>query len=95
MPVRVLEHPLAQHLLTGLRDRETPPSTYRALARTLSTLLVLEATRDLPVAQGTVQTPLEEAQAVRMAQGLAVVPILRAGLSMLEPALELFPDVAV
>lgn len=91
----MLEHPLAQHLLTGLRDRDTPPSTYRALARTLSTLLVLEATRDLPVAVGRVQTPLEEAPAVRMAQGLAVVPILRAGLSMLEPALELFPDVAV
>lgn len=93
--MRVLEHPLAQHLLTGLRDRDTPPSTYRAQARTLSTLLVLEATRDLPVAAGRVHTPLEEAPAVRMAQGLAVVPILRAGLSMLEPALELFPDVAV
>ncbi len=95
MPLHVLKHPLAGHLLAGLRDRETPPEQFRQLAGRLTTLLIIEATRDLATTEGNVETPLENAVAQRLGQGLAVVPVLRAGLGMLEPIVDLFPDVAV
>ena len=95
MAVHVVDHPLASHLLTGLRDRTTDPSRYRQLAWTLSTILILEATRSLPVRTQPIMTPLEPHEGQVLGQSLAVVPVLRAGLSMLEPALQLFPDVAV
>lgn len=95
MPLHVCDHPLAQHLLARLRDAETDPHEFRRAARTLSTLLAIESTRRLPVREETVQTPLEPTRALMLASGLACVPVLRAGLSMLEPFLEVFPDVAV
>ncbi len=95
MPLYVLDHPLAQHLVAGLRDVETPPERFRDVARNLSRLIVYESTRQMPTTQVQVQTPLEETSVNKLGTGLAVVPILRAGLSMLEAALELFPDVAV
>ena len=95
MSVNVVDHPLAQHLLTGLRDRTTDPSRYRQLAWTLSTILILEATKGLATRTKEIETPLEPFDGSELATGLAVVPVLRAGLSMLEPALQLFPDVAV
>jgi len=95
MSLYVVDHPLAQHLLTGLRDKTTDPSRYRQLAWTLSTIIILEATRGLSVQGRMVDTPLEQFEGQELSQGLAIVPILRAGLSMLEPALQLFPDVAV
>ena len=95
MSLYVVDHPLAQHLLTGLRDKTTDPSRYRQLAWTLSTIIILEATRGLSVQGRMVETPLEQFEGQELSQGLAIVPILRAGLSMLEPALQLFPDVAV
>ena len=95
MSVNVVDHPLAQHLLTGLRDRTTDPSRYRQLAWTLSTILILEATKGLATRTKEIETPLEPFDGSELATALAVVPVLRAGLSMLEPALQLFPDVAV
>ncbi len=95
MALNVVRHPLAQHLLAGLRDATTPPDRFRRYADTLSTILILEATQGIRTANGTVETPLETAHAERLDQALAVVPILRAGLSMLDPALRLFPNVAV
>lgn len=95
MGLHVLDHPLAADLLATLRDRHTGPHQFRTAARTLSTLLAIEATRGLNQKIETVYTPLEETPVQRLAQGLAVVPVLRAGLSMLEPFLDLFPDVAV
>lgn len=95
MSVRVVDHPLAQHLVTGLRERDTEPSRYRQLAWTLSTILILEATRNLELSPKSIETPLEEFEGCELKTGLAVVPVLRAGLSMLEPALQLFPNVAV
>lgn len=95
MSVHVTSHPLAAHLLTSLRDASTPPLAFRSAARLLSQILALEATAHLPTRAESITTPLEPADGVRLAQGLAVVPVLRAGLSMLEPFLELFPDVAV
>lgn len=95
MPLHILDHPLAGHLLAGLRNRETPPERFRRLARTLTTLLIVEATKDLPVRKETTETPLETCEVGVLGKGLAVVPVLRAGLGMLEPVVELFPDVAV
>lgn len=95
MAVHVVDHPLALHLLTGLRDRSTEPSRFRQWAWTLSTIIILEATRGIPTSDVTIETPLESFTGRSLARGLAVVPVLRAGLSMLEPALQLFPDVAV
>ncbi|MBN8689666.1 MAG: uracil phosphoribosyltransferase [Armatimonadetes bacterium] len=95
MALHVVDHPLARHLLTTLRDVECEPQRFRIAARTLSTILILEATRSMKLTERKVRTPLEEMTDASLGQGLAVVPVLRAGLSMLEPALEIFPDVAV
>lgn len=95
MPVRVCSHPLAQHLLGRLRDKSTPPDQYRRYADTLARQLALEATHDLPTTEVAVQTPLTRTLVRQIDQGLAVVPILRAGLGLLDAWLELFPDVSV
>ncbi len=94
MSVTVVDHPLAEHLLTSLRDRTTPPPVFRTLAKRLALALALEAIRDLPTTQVTVETPLERTTG-RMLGDLVAVPILRAGLGMLEAVTELFPEVAV
>lgn len=95
MAVHVVDHPLAQHCLGQLRDVATPPEQFRRLSRHLTTLLVIEATRSLVQVEETVITPIQNTRVKVLGEGLAAVPILRAGLSMLEPVLELFPDVAV
>ena len=95
MTIQLCTHPLAQHLLTGLRSTETDPQHFRPLARRLTTLLALEATQDLPTVATAITTPLEPMEGQILAHGIVVIPILRAGLAMLEPFLELFPDVSV
>lgn len=95
MSVRIVEHPLSRHLLARLRDKNTGPHEFRSAARTLSALLAIESTRGLELSPVEVETPLERTPCHTLAQGLACVPVLRAGLSMLEPFLEIFPDVAV
>lgn len=65
------------------------------MAKTLTTLLVVEATKAVPTRKQTIETPLESCEVDVLDGGLAVVPVLRAGLGMLEPIVELFPDVAV
>lgn len=92
--VTVVDHPLAEHLLAHLRDRTTPPPVFRTLAKRLALALTLEAIRDLPTAEIEVETPLEPT-AGRVLGDLVAVPILRAGLGMLEAVTELFPEVAV
>jgi uracil phosphoribosyltransferase len=94
MTVTVVDHPLAGHLLAQLRARETPPPVFRTLAKRLALALVLEAIRELPTAEVEVQTPLEATKG-RVLGDLVAVPILRAGLGMLEAVTELFPEVAV
>jgi uracil phosphoribosyltransferase len=96
MRVHVADHPLITHKLTVLRDATTPSPTFRALAEELVTLLAYEATRNVRVEEVTVQTP------VAVAKGLAissprplVVPILRAGLGMLEGMVKLVPTAEV
>lgn len=95
MPLRVSSHPLVADSLVGLRDRATEPEEFRALARKVITLLLYEATADLPVRHGTVQTPLKEAPATFVEREVVAIPVLRAGLGILGPALELLPRVSV
>ncbi|MBW3604241.1 MAG: uracil phosphoribosyltransferase [Actinobacteria bacterium] len=93
--VTVVDHPLAGHLLAGLRDTETEPERFRYLTHRLASVLVLEATRDMQTRAGTVTTPLAPAD-VRVLDGnLIAVPILRAGLGLLTAVTGLLPDVQV
>lgn len=95
MSVKVIDHPLASHLLLALRDRTTPPALFRSITKRLTTILMIEATRDLPTAERTVSTPLEETSGATLAGPIVAVPILRAGLGMLDAVVELFPEVRV
>jgi uracil phosphoribosyltransferase len=94
--LHLLDHPLASHLITHLRDRTTKPATYRTLCYQITLLLAIEATRDLTTVEKVVETPLETVTGrVLSHQGLVVVPVLRAGLGMVQPFLDVFPDVSV
>ena len=96
MRIHVADHPLVAHKLTTLRDERTDSPTFRRLTEELVTLLAYEATRDVRVAEVTVQTPLGPAQGVRLAPPRPlVVPILRAGLGMLEGMTRLIPTAEV
>src|SRR5918992_1974141 len=95
MALTVVDHPLAKTMLTALRDASTPPPLFRLLAKRLSLLLAMEATRGIPTASRTVTTPLAETEGTTFAAPLVAVPILRAGLGMLEAVTELFPEVPV
>jgi uracil phosphoribosyltransferase len=92
--VTVVDHPLARHLLSSLREEATPPAVFRTLAKRLALALALEATRELPTRRIPVHTPLEETEGEVLGD-LVAVPILRAGLGMLEAVTELVPEVAV
>ncbi|RXK53857.1 uracil phosphoribosyltransferase [Oleiharenicola lentus] len=95
MPLHVLHHPLGTHVLTHLRDKTTKPALFRTLSYQISLLLALEATRDLATEEKKIETPLEPITGRVLARPLAVVPILRAGLGMVQPFLDTFPDVSV
>jgi uracil phosphoribosyltransferase len=95
MSTTVVDHPLAADLLASLRDRSTPPTWFRSLTKRLTTVLILEATRDLPTRPRSVATPLEVTEGRTLVQPLVAVPILRAGLGMLDAVVELFPEVRV
>ncbi len=96
MRVHVIDHPLVSHKLTTLRDERTDSPTFRRLVDELVTLLAYEATRDVRVDQVTVQTPVAPATGVHLAfPRPLVVPILRAGLGMLEGMLRLMPTAEV
>jgi uracil phosphoribosyltransferase len=96
METLVVDHPLVAHKLTALRDVRTDSPTFRRLADELVTLLAYEATRDVRVAEVTVETPVATATGVRMAKPYPlVVPILRAGLGMLDGMTRLLPKAEV
>lgn len=96
MRVHVADHPLVTHKLTVLRDRDTPSPTFRALAEELVTLLAYEATRTVRVRTVTIQTPVAETQGLAIADPKPlIVPILRAGLGMLEGMVKLMPSAEV
>jgi uracil phosphoribosyltransferase len=91
----VLDHPLAGDILTRLRDRDTGPAEYRSLTRRLGRLLVIEATRDMVAVPRTVETPLERFEGTEMDEGLVAIPVLRAGLGLLDAVVDLYPDAVV
>lgn len=94
--VSVLDHPLLQHKVGLLRDRRTSVRDFRALAREITLLMTYEALRDLELVETSVETPIEETTVRRLAgKKLAVVGILRAGLSMVEAIMDLVPSCRV
>lgn len=96
MQILVADHPLVAHKLTILRDENTDSPTFRRLTEELVTLLAYEATRDVRTSEVSVQTPVAPADGVKLAQPRPlVVPILRAGLGMLEGMSRLLPTAEV
>jgi uracil phosphoribosyltransferase len=92
----VIEHPLVQHKLAVLRDRETSKKTFRALVDEISMLMGYEVTKDLPLEAVEIETPLERTTGYMVSgKKLTLVPILRAGLGMVEGMLRLMPSVRV
>ncbi len=92
----VIDHPVVAHKVGILRDESTDPKHFRELARELAMLETYEALRDMPTKDVTVRTPLADAPAQRIAAGaLAAVPILRAGMGMVEGVLDILPQTPV
>jgi uracil phosphoribosyltransferase len=90
--VTEVSHPLIAHHLMRLRDQTTSPADFRLSVGRLAVLLAYEATKDLAVVDKTVRTPLTDASGKVLSQRVGIVPILRAGLGMVEPVLNLIPD---
>ena len=95
VPLHLVGHPLVHDALATLRDSTTQPDQFRRMAVRISVILAAEATRDVPIATGTVETPLGPAEAKRVVTDVVVVPVLRAGLGMLDAVLELIPTARV
>ncbi len=95
MDVRVVDHPLAAARLTTLRDADTDNAAFRAALRDLTLMLVYEATRDAATETVPVRTPLAETTGYRLANPPLLVPVLRAGLGMVDQAHALIPEARV
>ena len=95
MPVQLVSHPLVQDALVSLRDKTTASHEFRRAATRISVLLAAEALRDLPLTEITVDTPLGPAGGRRIQPDVVVVPVLRAGLGMLDAVLALVPTARV
>ncbi len=96
MQLHVIDHPLVEHKLTVLRDKTTPSATFRLLVDELVTLLAYEATRHVQVKEVKIETPVAETTGVKLANPRPlVVPILRAGLGMLDGMTRLLPTAEV
>ncbi len=90
-----LSHPLVKHHITQLRSVDTCPAEFRRLVHRLAVLLAYEATSDLPIDEHKVQTPLAETTGGSISERIALIPILRAGLGMVDPILDLIPQAQV
>ncbi|MEB3033231.1 uracil phosphoribosyltransferase [[Mycobacterium] nativiensis] len=95
MQVRVVDHPLAAARLTTLRDERSDSATFRSALSDLTWMLVYEATRDAPREQISVRTPLTDTAGARLARPPLLVPVLRAGLGMVDAAHALIPEAQV
>jgi uracil phosphoribosyltransferase len=94
--VTVVEHPLVQHKLTLIRDRTISTKSFRELLKEIGMLLCYEVTRDLPLTEVEVETPLAKMQAARIAgKKLVFVPVLRAGVTFVDGMLDLVPTARV
>lgn len=96
MDATILDHPLCDHKITILRDRKTPGILFRAALEEVGLLLAVESTRHLPTEPVAVETPLERTQGRRLLSlDPVLVPVLRAGLGLLQPFLQLLPTAKV
>jgi uracil phosphoribosyltransferase len=95
VPVHIVDHPLVHDALVTLRRKQTAPEEFRRAATRISVLLAAEALRDVPSADTSVDTPLGPANGRRLGADVVVVPVLRAGLGMLDAVLELVPGARV
>ena len=94
-PLVLSDHPLVGHQLASLRDADTPPHDFRRLVRQLTGFLAYEATRGLATTTRPVRTPVAEAEGRVLADRVGLFPILRAGLGMVDPVLDLVPEAQV
>lgn len=95
MEIRIVDHPLAASRLTIMRDKHTNNAGFRAALADLGAMLVYEASRDLAIEQFPVSTPVADTQGTRLQDPPIIVPIIRAGLGMVDPALSMIPDAQV
>ncbi|MFI7669967.1 uracil phosphoribosyltransferase [Nocardia sp. NPDC049526] len=95
MRTHTVDHPLAATLLTTMRDAGTANPAFRAALRDLTGILIYEALRDAPVIHFPITTPVSGTEGTRLAQPPLLVPVLRAGLGMVDAAAELIPDARV
>jgi uracil phosphoribosyltransferase len=95
MTLHIVDHPLLHDIMARLRDRTTSSEDYRALTYRISTFLIAEATRDLPTREEQVETPLETTTARRLDSRVVAVPVLRAGIGMLQAFVDLVPRTEV
>ncbi|RME04232.1 MAG: uracil phosphoribosyltransferase [Planctomycetota bacterium] len=91
----VLRHPLIQEKLTYLRDKRTTSRTFRSLVKEIAGLMVYEITKDLPIREVEVETPLAKAVGKEVAKEITLVPIIRAGIEMMSGMLHLIPHARV
>jgi uracil phosphoribosyltransferase len=97
MALHIVNHPIAEHVLASLRDHETTTAAYRSLGHRIGSLLFAKAFENLATKEIQVRTPLENCTCKTLAldRNIVLVPILRAGLALLNPALELLPEAMV
>jgi uracil phosphoribosyltransferase len=93
--VHISQHPVIEHKITALRDRETLAPDFYRLVRELGTLLAYEATADLHTQPARIETPLEPTEGQRLAGGVGIMPVLRAGLGLAEGFRSVLPDAPV
>ena len=95
MPLTIINHPLAKHYLTRLRDKNTEYTEYRMLSKAMASIMAVLATSDLPTKNISITTPICDTTGEEIVNSIILVPILRAGLSMLDPVQELFQNARV
>ncbi len=93
--VTVIDHPILQARVTQLRDKNTPPAQFAEHLRQISALVLFEMTRTLPIERVEVETPIQKTTGARLAKPLVLVPILRAGLGMVDGMARMLPDAAI
>jgi uracil phosphoribosyltransferase len=93
--VHLITHPFVHDALATLRDASTPPDVFRRVARRMSLLVAAEVLKEIPTVDGTVETPLGTAFARRVHARVTLVPVLRAGLGMIDGILDLLPSTRV
>jgi uracil phosphoribosyltransferase len=91
----IIDHPLIKRDLTILRDRTTSNHLFRTTLRRISSVMAFEVTRDLELKRGTVRTPLEKTRGYSLADEIVIVPVLRAGLGLIEGFLDFLPEARV